>query len=303
MLARGETWLPQTVSYRVDMKTGEPMAARHKSRPFAVTAALLAAGLTLTGCGLLGGEGDPPASPPTDEGPTGPNGEDTPEPEGFGEDLPRFSPGDVIDGSASEEPWQGVLVVEEQTFVALDARHEGSDGGRTIDVEDAHGEVLLSSDRGGYGSELGAREGDPGVMLDLEAGEYLVSLPVMVHPTRDFEAEDFTLQAYVPPVIEVGDTVDVTIRPYSELGVGLDDGQMFGIRLPEDGIYTFETFSDELAAYISMYSSPDQSRASDFINNDTRGFLQDEFPAGSYTVVVYNADAESGAVTLEVSGG
>lgn len=49
-------------------------------------------------------------------------------------------------------------MVEEQTFVAIDARHEGTDGGRTIDVEDAHGEALLSSDCGGYGPELGARE-------------------------------------------------------------------------------------------------------------------------------------------------
>lgn len=247
-----------------------------------------------------GGIDSEPATGQADETPDNPD--DRGEPESFPEDLPRFSPGDAIEGAAEEEPWEGVLVVEEQTFVVLDARHEVSGGGRSIDVVDAFGELVVSED-GRFSVDAGGIPGDPGVILDLEPGEYLVTLPVLVHSTWDYEAEDFELQAYAPPVIEVGDTVDVQIRPFAEQQEGLADGQLFGIRWPEDGTYTFEASSDELEVHVSLYASPSQERASDFINNDTRGFLQDEFPAGSYTVLVSNPDAESGAATLTVSGG
>lgn len=280
------------------------MAQERKGRLAASAALFAAAGLLLSGCGMLddGGDDSDPSNGQSEEETDNPGEDDRGEPEDFPEDLPRFWPEESIEGSADEEPWEGVLVVEEQTFVILDARHDVSGGGRSIEVVDAYGELVVSADER-FSVDAGGVPGDPGVMLDLEPGEYLVSLPVLEHPTWDYEAEDFVLQAYVPPVIDVGDTVDVQIRPFAEQQEELADGQMFGIRLPEDGTYTFETSSDELEAHVSLYSSPGQERASDFINNDTRGLLEDEFPAGSYTVLVSNPDAESGAATLAVSGG
>lgn len=279
------------------------MAARHQNRPFAAT--LLAAGLTLTGCGLLGEEGDPPTPPPTDAEPADPNGDDTPEPEGFPEDLSRFEPGDVIDVGQGEDRWEGVLTVSEQTFVTLDARQpeDSLDGRRVIEVTDAWGELVsesVSTVRDNAAINLGGGSGDPIIYLDLGPGEYLVAAPT----TGDGEATEFVLNAYAPPVIEVGDTVEVEVPPARQLmEEPLGDGMVFGIRLPEDGVYRFESSSDELPTTISLFSSPDQEHWSDFVVNDTRGLLETELAAGSYTVVVVNSDADSGSASLQVSGG
>lgn len=57
------------------------------------------------------------------------------------------------------------------------------------------------------------------------------------------------------------------------------------------------------AAHRGAAEGRDQQHWSDYIINDSRGFLQTEFPAGGYTVMVGSSDSEAGSAVLEVSGG
>lgn len=267
-----------------------------------VVAVLAAGALVLTGCGMLeGADPEPTSNGPAEEDPDG--GAEGDEPQEFDPDLPRFEPGDIVEGAASDDPWEAVLEVSEQTFVTLDARQpfESVSGRRNMVVTDASGNVVAEAERQrGPVVDIGGITGDPIVYLDLEPGEYLVSLPV----DSEGDAADFALNAYVPPVIDVGDTADVQIPSYGErIEEPLADGMLFGIRLPEDGVYTFEASSDSLEPFISLLGAEDQQHWSDYIINDSRGFLQTEFPAGGYTVMVGSSDSEAGSAVLEVSGG
>lgn len=276
-----------------------------------VAGVVLVAGLAVSGCGALDGLGDqdpgdglqPAEDDDSDEAGNGEDSGGSPEPDqSLPAELPRFGVGESIEGPADEDPWEGVLVVEEQTFVAIDARGLDARADRALQLSDASGAVLAAVDNRGPAIDIGGRAGDPIAFVDLEPGEYLLRLPMLELPTREAVPADFQVQAFPIPQIEVGDSVDVSIRAYEEQQEALEPGQLFGLRLPADGTYAFETSSDQgLLTQVSLYRSPGQEWTDDWTSNETRGQLQEQLEAGSYTVMISNPDAESGSAVLRTA--
>ncbi len=235
---------------------------------------------------------EPTTEEPTTEEPT----TEEPEPE-----LEQFGPGDTVEGAESDDPWEGTLVIDETTYIVLDVQNDGRrEPARQIEVFDEAGKEIAFSESRQQMLDTGYNY-DAVAVLHLEPGEYLV----VVGESRRGELVDFTMNAYVPPEVSVGDDVDFNIRPGGEQRDNpLEDGELFGIHLPEDGPYTFRITGADDRTEVNVYSTADQAMTQGLISSDRWGLIEsEEFESGYYIIQTVQQDALEVTGTLEIRAG
>lgn len=252
---------------------GEPAATEGGSGKGLIIGIIVAA-LVLVGAAvvavvmLLGGddESDPAPVTPTTASAETPSAQPTTEPT---TDAPTEAPGDAptteapvapaggaielgttVEGSFDgDNPWAATLTITEPTVVLLDARSDLTDLTLAVSGGDVDAE---NDDRGQFARGAGSDALDPALGLELEPGEYEVS----VAGWSSSASGEFTLSTAAVAPIASGEPIEVNL--------GADEMWVAVIEIPEDGTQlTVDTVSTEGDLRMSIQTPDGEAEGND----------------------------------------
>jgi len=256
---------------------------------------LIAAAVTAIVLLLRGGDEpapQPPPRPAPTSAPTTPTEPETEEPTTAGGPV---AGGEVplnatVEGSiAAAETWVGTITIDEASPVIFDV--VATSGDLTLEVVGGAVEVR-NDDRWRFIDTLDASSLDPALGVVLEPGEYEVRVAAYSGATDT----DFTLTTVVPPMVNVGDTVEIET-----------DGEVWvaAVELEERSTLTLDTVSSEGDPVLGVFTSEGESEGVDDAGGGSGElrdpYVQVEVPAGVHFLSLHEFGGDPMAAELSIT--